>query len=72
MEGKRSFEYDTIKDTNSTFDNAFFGKPPITQKYFLGMLILKCHCIGKCLFSSHAYFRASAYYREYTVLTPRN
>ena len=28
MEGKRSFEDDTINDTNSTFDNAFLGTPP--------------------------------------------
>ena len=31
------------------------------------MLILRCHSFGKCLFSSHAYFQAKAYYRENTV-----
>ena len=46
---------------------------PITQEfifrhaYFRAMLISRCHSFGKCLFSSHAYFRASAYYQEYTV-----
>ena len=29
--------------------------------------ILMCHSFGKCLFSSHAYFWASAYDWEYTV-----
>ena len=54
MEGKRSFEDDTINDTNSTFDNALFGTPPTNlslRNTFLGMLILRCHSFGKCLLS---------------------
>ena len=31
MERKRSFEDDTINDTNSTFDNAFLGTPPVKR-----------------------------------------
>ena len=94
MEGKRSFEDDTINDTNSTFDNAFLGTPPTKRArrsyepsfkikvsrnlitslgiffwhaYFRAMLILRCHSLGKCLFSTYAYFQAKAYYRENTV-----
>jgi len=45
MEGKRSFEDDTINDTNSTFDNPFLGIPPPTyhslRNTFLGMLVFE-------------------------------
>ena len=47
--------------------NAVSNAVVIYHAYFQAMLILRCHSFGKCLFLSHAYFRNSAYYREFTV-----
>ena len=40
--------------------------------YFRAMLILRCHCFWKSLFSIHAYIQAKAYYRENTVCEKRH
>ena len=64
------FAYNASKEillTGKTIDLIHTQEYFLRHAYFKGILILRCHGFGKCLFSSHAYFRASAYYQEFTV-----